>query len=159
MAFTIQVNGTSKAVDVDPDMPLLWVLRDVLDIKGPKFGCGGGFCGACTVHLDGTPTRACMTPISRVGERAVTTIEAVGNTEVGKRVQETWLSIDVAQCGYCQAGQIMSATALLARTPKPTDADIDTAMNGNLCRCATYTRIRAAIKEAAGLPTTDTLRA
>jgi isoquinoline 1-oxidoreductase alpha subunit len=153
---TLRVNGTNKTVDVDPEMPLLWVLRDVLDIKGPKFGCGGGFCGACTVHLDGTPTRSCMTPVSRVGARAVTTIEAMSENEIGKKVQAAWLSLDVAQCGYCQAGQIMAATALLTRTPKPTDADIDTAMSGNLCRCATYTRIRAAIKEAAGLPTTDT---
>ena len=156
MAYTLRINGASKTVDVDPDMPLLWVLRDVLDIKGPKFGCGGGLCGACTVHLDGTPTRSCMTPVSRVGARAVTTIEAISENEVGKRVQAAWLNLDVAQCGYCQAGQIMTATALLTTKPKPTDADIDSAMNGNLCRCATYTRIRAAIKEAAGLPTTDT---
>src|ERR1043166_5506009 len=137
MAWTLQVNGTSKTVDVDPEMPLLWVLRDVLDIKGPKFGCGGGFCGACTVHIDGAPTRSCVTQVSRVGARAVTTIEAMADNEVGRKVQAAWLNLDVAQCGYCQAGQIMAATALLTSKPKPTDADIDTAMSGNLCRCAT----------------------
>ena len=156
MAFTIRVNGTAKTADVDPDMPLLWVLRDVLDIKGPKFGCGGGFCGACTVHVDGVPTRSCQLPIAKLGARAVTTIEAIGESEIGKRVQAAWLDVDVAQCGYCQAGQIMTATALLTAKPKPSDAEIDAAMTGNLCRCATYKRIRAAIKQAAGLPTTDT---
>jgi isoquinoline 1-oxidoreductase alpha subunit len=156
MAFNIRVNGADKTADVDPDMPLLWVLRDVLDIKGPKFGCGGGFCGACTVHIDGVPTRSCQLPISKLGARAVTTIEAVGQTEIGKKIQAAWLDVDVAQCGYCQAGQIMTATALLTSKPKPTDAEIDAAMTGNLCRCATYKRIRAAIKQAAGLPTTDT---
>ena len=156
MAFTIRVNGVAKTAEVDPDMPLLWVLRDVLDIKGPKFGCGGGFCGACTVHVDGVPTRSCQLPVAKLGARAVTTIEAVGESEIGKRVQAAWLDVDVAQCGYCQAGQIMTATALLTKTPKPSDAEIDAAMTGNLCRCATYKRIRAAIKQAAGLPTTDT---
>lgn len=153
MAYQIKVNGRDRTVQAEGDTPLLWVLRDELDMKGVKFGCGAAFCGACTVHLDGTPVRACQTPISRVGNRAVTTVEGIGATEVGKRVQAAWLEVDVMQCGYCQAGQIMSATALLTRTPKPTDAQIDQAMNGNLCRCATYNRIRAAIKKAAGLPT------
>ena len=153
MAYQIKVNGRDRTVQAEGDTPLLWVLRDELDMKGVKFGCGAAFCGACTVHLDGTPVRACQTPISRVGARAVTTVEGIGATEVGKRVQAAWLEVDVMQCGYCQAGQIMSATALLTRTPKPTDAQIDQAMNGNLCRCATYNRIRAAIKKAAGLPT------
>ena len=154
-AYTLAINGASRKVDVDPAMPLLWVLRDALDLKGTKFGCGMAQCGACTVHLDGVPTRACITPVSSVGARKVTTIEGVEQTAVGKRVQAAWLNVDVAQCGYCQAGQIMAASALLAAKPKPTDADIDGAMDGNICRCATYTRIRAAIKEAAGLPTAD----
>jgi isoquinoline 1-oxidoreductase alpha subunit len=158
-AFTLLVNGARRTVDVDPAMPLLWVLRDEMDLKGAKFGCGLGQCGACTVHIDGTATRACTTPVSRVGTRAVTTIEGVGASPVGKTVQEAWTEIDVPQCGYCQAGQIMSASALLSAKPKPTDADIDAAMRGNLCRCATYQRIRAAIKQAAGLPTADTRRA
>jgi isoquinoline 1-oxidoreductase alpha subunit len=156
MAFTIKVNGQDRTLDVDGDMPLLWALRDVLDIKGPKFGCGGGFCGACTVHLDGRAVRACMTPVRTVGTKAVTTIEAMSANEIGARLQKAWIEHDVVQCGYCQAGQIMSATALLAAKPKPTDADIDAAMSGNICRCATYVRIRAAIKQAAGLPTADT---
>jgi isoquinoline 1-oxidoreductase alpha subunit len=155
MAYTIAVNGTARTVEVDGDMPLLWVLRDVLDLKGSKFGCGEDLCGACTVHLDGAPVRSCMLPISRVGKAAVTTIEAIGGTPVGRKVQAAWLDVDVVQCGYCQAGQIMSATALLARTPHPTDQDIDAAMAGNICRCGTYPRIRAAIKKAAGLPTAD----
>lgn len=150
MSYTIQVNSEKRTVDVDGDMPLLWVLRDVLDLKGSKFGCGIGLCGACTVHLGGAPIRSCLTPVSSVGEAAVTTIEGIGDTPVGKRVQEAWLDADVVQCGYCQAGQIMSATALLAKTPHPTDADIDSAMAGNVCRCCTYNRIRAAIKKAAG---------
>ena len=160
-AFTLKVNGATRQVDVDPAMPLLWVLRDELDLKGAKFGCGLGQCGACTVHIDGVATRACTTPISRVGARSVTTIEAVGDSAVGKAVQAAWTEIDVPQCGYCQAGQIMSAAALLAKTPKPSDADINTAMNGNLCRCGTYTRIRAAIKRAATMPlqTTQTASA
>ena len=136
-------------------MPLLWALRDVLDIKGPKFGCGGGFCGACTVHLDGKPTRSCVTKVSAVGARAVTTIEAMAADPIGAKLQKAWLDLDVVQCGYCQAGQIMSAAGLLAAKPEPTDADIDAAMAGNICRCATYVRIRAAIKQAAGLPTAD----
>ena len=155
MSYTIKVNGTSRKVDVAEDTPLLWVLRDELELKGSKFGCGMGLCGACTVHINGNATRSCVTPISAVGNANVTTIEGIGATAVGKKVQSAWLNVDVIQCGYCQAGQIMSATALLAKTPKPTDKDIDDAMSGNICRCATYTRIRAAIKEAAGLPTED----
>ena len=156
MAYTIKVNGKSRTVDVDGDTPLLWVLRDVLDMKGTKFGCGISQCGACTVHLDGAPTRACVTPISAVGSAQVSTIESMQADPVGQKVQAAWMELDVPQCGYCQAGQIMAATALLRRTPQPTDADIDQAMSGNLCRCNTYTRIRAAIKRAAGLPTADT---
>ncbi|HEV7138203.1 MAG TPA: (2Fe-2S)-binding protein [Steroidobacteraceae bacterium] len=156
MAFTITVNGSKRAVEAEGDTPLLWVLRDELDLKGTKFGCGMSFCGACTVHLDGVPTRSCITPVSRVGNASVVTIEGVGDGEVGKRVKEAWLALDVMQCGYCQSGQVMAATALLTRNPKPADQDIDEAMSGNLCRCATYTRIRAAIKQAAGLPTNDT---
>ena len=155
-AYTLRINGVSRKVDVDPSMPLVWVLRDELDLKGTKFGCGMAQCGACTVHIDGVPARSCVTPVSSVGGRAVTTIEAVGETALGKKVQAAWVNIDVAQCGYCQAGQIMTACALLAAKPRPSDADIDGAMDGNLCRCATYTRIRAAIKDAAGLPTSDT---
>ena len=155
MSYTININGKPQTVDADGDTPLLWVLRDVLDMKGPKFGCGLGLCGCCTVHIDGTARRSCVTPIQAIGERQVTTIEGIGDTDVGKKVQAAWLELDVMQCGYCQAGQIMSATALLTAKPKPTDQDIDNAMSGNICRCATYTRIRAAIKQAAGLPTTD----
>jgi isoquinoline 1-oxidoreductase alpha subunit len=153
MTYTIQVNGTKRTVDVDGDMPLLWVLRDVLDLKGSKFGCGDGLCGACMVHLNGEPVRSCSTPISSVGNAAITTIEAIGDTPVGKRVQAAWLDVDVVQCGYCQAGQIMSATALLTKKARPTDLDIDQAMAGNVCRCCAYPRIRAAIKKAAGLRT------
>jgi isoquinoline 1-oxidoreductase alpha subunit len=149
MAFTINLNGTPQTVDVDADTPLLWVLRDVLGISGTKFGCGIALCGACTVHVDGLPVRSCVTPISTVGEKAVTTIEAVGETPIGKALQRAWLELDVVQCGYCQSGQIMSAAALLARTPKPTDDDIDQTMSGNVCRCGTYQRIRAAIHLAA----------
>jgi isoquinoline 1-oxidoreductase subunit alpha len=156
MPYTINVNGTQHTVDVEEDTPLLWVLRDELNLKGTKFGCGMSFCGACTVHIDGVPGRACVTPISRVGNAAITTIEAIDANEVGARVKAAWLKLDVMQCGYCQPGQVMAATALLTRTPRPTDDDIDRAMSSNLCRCATYTRIRAAIKQAAGLPTTDT---
>jgi isoquinoline 1-oxidoreductase subunit alpha len=156
MRYTIHVNGKTQPVDADPDMPLLWVLRDLLDLKGTKFGCGKSFCGACTVQLNGNATRSCVTPISTVGSAAITTIEGIGSTPTGRAVQEAWLAVDVVQCGYCQAGQIMSASALLANKPRPTDADIDQAMAGNICRCATYLRIRAAIKQAAGQPTLDT---
>ena len=149
MAFTIKVNGAAQTVDVDGDTPLLWALRDVLGISGTKFGCGVALCGACTVHVEGVPVRSCVTPISTVGEKAVTTIEAVGETSIGKALQQAWLELDVVQCGYCQSGQIMSAAALLARTPKPTDDDIDQTMSGNVCRCGTYQRIRAAIHLAA----------
>jgi isoquinoline 1-oxidoreductase alpha subunit len=153
--FTLQINGKAREVEADPQMPLLWVLRDLLDLKGTKFGCGKSFCGACTVQLNGVPVRSCVTPVSSVGSAPITTIEAVAATALGRAVQNAWLAVDVVQCGYCQAGQIMSASALLAKNPKPTDADIDKAMSGNICRCATYTRIRAAIKQAAGMPTTD----
>ena len=156
MVYTISVNGMQRTVDAEPDTPLLWVLRDELDLKGTKFGCGMSFCGACTVHLDGLPTRACVMPVSRVGRSAITTIENIDASEIGRRVKAAWLALDVMQCGYCQSGQVMAATALLTRNPKPTDQDIDQAMSGNLCRCATYTRIRAAIKQAAGLSTADT---
>jgi isoquinoline 1-oxidoreductase subunit alpha len=156
MRYSIKVNNKERQVDVDSDTPLLWVLRDELDLKGSKFGCGMGLCGACTVHLDGSPIRSCVTPISAVGSRAVTTIEGIGESAVGQKVQQAWLDLDVMQCGYCQAGQIMSACALLSRKSQPNDHDIDSAMSGNLCRCCTYTRIRSAIKQAAGLPTADT---
>ncbi len=153
MAFKLNVNGKVMEADVDPDTPLLWTLRDTLGFNGPKFGCGVGACGACTVHIDGQPRRSCITPVAAVGASKVTTIEAMASDPVGKKVQAAWMELDVAQCGYCQPGQIMSATALLTKTPKPTDADIDAAMTGNLCRCATYTRIRAAIHKAAGQKT------
>ncbi|QEL22705.1 (2Fe-2S)-binding protein [Bosea sp. F3-2] len=149
MAFTIKINGQTRRVDVDDDTPLLWVLRDVLGMTGTKFGCGAALCGACTVHVDGVPTRSCITPIDSIGTSAVTTIEAVGATAAGRKVQRAWLDLEVPQCGYCQSGQIMSAAALLASNPKPSDADIDDAMSGNICRCGTYVRIREAIKQAA----------
>jgi isoquinoline 1-oxidoreductase alpha subunit len=152
VAFQITVNERPMRADVDGDTPLLWVLRDTLGIVGPKYGCGVGACGACTVHIDAQPVRSCAVPIQAVGTAKVTTIEGVGASALGKRVQAAWSELDVAQCGYCQAGQIMSATALLAANPRPSDADIDAAMSGNLCRCFTYLRIRAAIKRAAGLP-------
>jgi isoquinoline 1-oxidoreductase alpha subunit len=152
MAFKLNVNGKVMEADVDPDTPLLWTLRDTLGIVGPKFGCGVGACGACTVHIDGQVRRSCITPVSTVVGKSVTTIEAMAEHPVGKKVQAAWMELDVAQCGYCQPGQIMAATALLAKTPKPTDADIDAAME-NICRCATYTRIRAAIHKAAGQKT------
>ncbi|MEI9966053.1 MAG: (2Fe-2S)-binding protein [Caulobacteraceae bacterium] len=155
MAYTIKVNGKARTADVEADTPLLWVLRDVLDLKGTKFGCGMALCGACTVQINGQAVRSCVTPVSAVGANEVTTIEGIGATSVGQKVQAAWIDIDVPQCGYCQAGQIMSASALLARNPEPTDADIDAAMAGNACRCATYVRIRAAIKQAAGLATAD----
>jgi isoquinoline 1-oxidoreductase alpha subunit len=145
----LRVNGEQRTVDVPADMPLLWVLRDVIGLTGTKFGCGIAQCGACTVHLDGQAVRSCVLPVSAVGEKAITTIEAVGNTASGQKIQKAWLDVDVVQCGYCQSGQIMSAAALLARAPNPTDADIDAAMSGNICRCGTYVRIRAAIKQAA----------
>ncbi len=151
----LNINGKVRDVKVEDDTPLLWVVREHLKLTGTKFGCGVAQCGACTVHINGVPARACITPVSSVGTRVITTIEGVEQTAVGKKIQTAWLSIDVAQCGYCQAGQIMAATALLSAKPKPTDADIDGAMNGNICRCGTYPRIRAAIKEAAGLSTVD----
>jgi isoquinoline 1-oxidoreductase subunit alpha len=149
MTYTIMINGTSRTVDVDADMPLLWVLRDELDLKGSKFGCGAGLCGACTVHLDGAAVRACQTPVSTVGKAAVATIEGMAADPVGRRLQAAWMELDVPQCGYCQAGQIMSATALLRQIAHPSDSDIDDAMTGNVCRCCSYTRIRGAIKQAA----------
>ena len=149
MAYSVSINGKQHSVDADGDTPLLWVLRDLLDMKGTKFGCGMALCGACTVHVDGAATRSCQTALSSVGSSRITTIEAIGETTVGRQIQEAWIARDVPQCGYCQAGQIMSATALLATTPNPTDAQINDAMYGNLCRCGTYPRIRAAIHEAA----------
>jgi isoquinoline 1-oxidoreductase subunit alpha len=149
MAFTISVNGQNHSVDVDGDTPLLWVLRDVLGMTGTKFGCGLALCGACTVHIDGVATRSCVTPIDSIGMSEITTIEAIGATAVGAKVQKAWLDREVVQCGYCQPGQIMSASALLASNAHPTDADIDDAMSGNICRCGTYARIRDAIKHAA----------
>jgi isoquinoline 1-oxidoreductase alpha subunit len=145
----LTINGQVHEVDAPPDMPLLWVLRDLLQLTGTKFGCGIAQCGACTVHVDGAPLRSCMLPIGALGSRAVTTIEAVGETPTGRKVQEAWLDLEVIQCGYCQSGQIMSAAALLAATPDPDDADINAAMAGNICRCGTYVRIREAIKHAA----------
>ena len=146
---TLQINGKPTTVDATPDTPLLWVLRDHVGLTGTKFGCGMALCGACTVHVDGRPTRSCVTPVSAVTGKSITTIEAVGQTASGKRVQQAWLDVEVVQCGYCQSGQIMAAAALLAAKPHPTDADIDAAMAGNICRCGTYGRIRAAIKRAA----------
>jgi isoquinoline 1-oxidoreductase alpha subunit len=151
MAFMLKINGTPHEVDVDGDTPLLWVLRDVLGMTGTKFGCGKALCGACTVHVDGAATRSCITTVDSVGDSAVTTIEAIGQTPQGAALQKAWLELEVVQCGYCQSGQIMSAAALLKDTPKPTDHDIDAAMSGNVCRCGTYQRIRAAIKHAAGV--------
>jgi isoquinoline 1-oxidoreductase alpha subunit len=148
---TLQINGRATTVDAAPDTPLLWVLRDHVGLTGTKFGCGLALCGACTVHLDGAAVRSCQTPLSAAVGKKIVTIEGVGASRVGKALQTAWLEIGVAQCGYCQAGQIMSASALLQRTPRPTDADIDGAMSGNLCRCGTYTRIRSAIKSAAGM--------
>ena len=149
LIFRITVNGKDHELDVPSDMPLLWVLRDVLGMTGTKFGCGLALCGACTVHLDGQPIRSCVTPVSAVGGGKITTIEGIGATVNGARVQKAWLDLEVVQCGYCQSGQIMSATALLDANPRPLDADIDAAMSGNICRCGTYLRIRAAIKRAA----------
>lgn len=155
MTITLTVNGIARTVDVAPDMPLLWVLRDVLDLPGTKFGCGAGQCGACTVHLNGMAVRSCTLPIAAVANAQVTTIEGL-SADGNHPLQLAWQELDVPQCGYCQAGQLMSAAALLARTPRPTDADIDAAMNGNLCRCATYLRIRAAIHRGAELGATTT---
>jgi isoquinoline 1-oxidoreductase alpha subunit len=149
MAFTIKVNGHAHRVDVDGDTPLLWVLRDVLGMTGTKFGCGMALCGACTVHIDGVATRSCITTIDGIGTSQITTIEAIGATPAGAKIQKAWLDDEVVQCGYCQSGQIMSASALLASNPHPSDADIDDAMSGNVCRCGTYGRIREAIKLAA----------
>src|ERR1700675_2142623 len=149
MAFAIKVNGTTHSVDVDGDTPLLWVLRDVLGMTGTKFGCGRALCGACTVHLNGAAIRSCVTPVESIGNRAVTTIEAIGNTAAGRKIQKAWLDLEVVQCGYCQSGQIMSASALLASNPRPDDSAIDDGMSGNICRCGTYIRIREAIKQAA----------
>jgi isoquinoline 1-oxidoreductase subunit alpha len=146
---TLRINGEARSVDAPPDMPLLWVLRDILGMTGTKFGCGIAQCGACTVHVEGAPVRSCLLPIGSIGDRAVTTIEGVGASPIGAKVQKAWLDLEVVQCGYCQSGQIMSATALLKSTPHPEDADIDAAMAGNICRCGTYVRIRAAIKQAA----------
>jgi isoquinoline 1-oxidoreductase alpha subunit len=150
MAYTIKINGKTHNVDVDGDTPLLWVLRDVLGMTGTKFGCGRALCGACTVHLNGVPIRSCITSVESVGAKSVTTIEAIGATPAGAKIQKAWLDREVVQCGYCQSGQIMSASALLAKKPHPTDAEIDAAMSGNVCRCGTYVRIREAIKHAAG---------
>ena len=149
MAITIKVNGDIHSVDVDGDTPLLWVLRDVLGMTGTKFGCGMALCGACTVHVNGVPTRSCVAPVDSVGSSKITTIEAIGSTPAGAKIQKAWLDREVVQCGYCQSGQIMSASALLASNPRPTDSEIDDAMSGNICRCGTYQRIRSAIKAAA----------
>jgi isoquinoline 1-oxidoreductase alpha subunit len=148
--ITVKVNGKPYDVDVPPDMPMLWVLRDVIGLTGTKFGCGIAACGACTIQLDGQPIRSCVTPVSAIAGKSITTIEAIGQTPAGRKIQEAWIALDVPQCGYCQSGQIMSASALLASKPNPTDADIDAAMAGNICRCGTYVRIRAGIKHAAG---------
>src|SRR5690349_12721291 len=149
--ITLNVNGKARNLDIPNDMPLLWTLRDVLHMTGTKFGCGKGLCGACTIHINGQPTRSCITPVSAAAGKRITTIEAIGATSAGKKIQIAWLALDVPQCGYCQSGQIMSASALLAAKPKPSDYDIDDAMAGNVCRCGTYLRIRAAIKHAAGI--------
>lgn len=147
---TLNVNGKSHELDVTDDTPILWAIRDVIGMTGTKFGCGMSLCGACTVHIDGQVTRSCVTPVSAAVGKQITTIEAVGDSDVGKRVQAAWLDTEVVQCGYCQSGQIMAAVALLQQNPKPTDADIDTAMSGNICRCGTYGRIKTAIKQASG---------
>ena len=146
----LDINGKTHEIDAEPDMPLLWAIRDLVGLTGTKYGCGMALCGACTVHVDGKPTRSCVLPVAAVAGRKITTIEAIGGTPLGKKVQDAWVAEDVPQCGYCQSGQIMSAVALLSATPRPSDADIDVAMNGNLCRCGTYQRIRKAIHRAAG---------
>jgi len=148
MSIKLTVNGESRELDVDPDMPLLWAIRDHLELAGTKFGCGMALCGACTVHIDGQPTRSCVTPVGAVAGKSITTIEGLA-TPAGKAVQQAWIALDVPQCGYCQSGQIMSAAALLGSNPQPSDAEIDAAMSGNICRCGTYVRIRAAIHQAA----------
>jgi isoquinoline 1-oxidoreductase subunit alpha len=145
---SLRINGQEHDLDVPDDMPLLWVLRDVVGLTGTKFGCGVALCGACTVHVDGRPIRSCITPVASVVGKKVTTIEAIGDTESGAKIQRAWLNVEVIQCGYCQSGQIMSAAALIESNPNPTDAEIDAAMSGNICRCGTYVRIRAAIKQA-----------
>ena len=147
--ITLNINGQDQQLDLDPTTPVLWALRETLNMTGTKFGCGAALCGACTVHLDGQPIRSCVTPISSVAGKKITTIEAMSADRVGKAVQDAWVKHDVPQCGYCQSGQVMSATALLRTNTKPSDADIDAAMSGNICRCGTYQRIRAAIKDAA----------
>jgi isoquinoline 1-oxidoreductase alpha subunit len=148
--ISLNVNGKTHSLDVPPDMPLLWAIRDSVGLTGTKFGCGIAQCGACTVHVDGKAVRSCSMPVSAAAGKRITTIEAIGNTAAGKKIQQAWIELDVPQCGYCQSGQIMSASALLASVPKPSDADIDAAMSGNICRCGTYPRIRAGIKKAAG---------
>jgi isoquinoline 1-oxidoreductase alpha subunit len=150
MSTTLKINGKTMVVNAEPDTPLLWVIRDEIGLTGTKFGCGMALCGACTVHLDGTPVRSCQTPLSAVGGKDVSTIESVSSTPVGRKIQAAWIQHDVPQCGYCQSGQIMSAVALLKDKPQPSDTDIDQAMSGNICRCGTYPRIRAAIHTAAG---------
>jgi len=149
MPQTLTINGKARSVDVDDDTPLLWVLRDVLEMTGTKFGCGMALCGACTIHVDGKPVRSCITPVAAAAGKRIATIEAIGATPAGKKIQQAWIALEVPQCGYCQSGQIMSATALLAANPNPTDGDIDSAMSGNICRCGTYVRIREGIKHAA----------
>jgi isoquinoline 1-oxidoreductase subunit alpha len=150
--LTLLINGSKQSFDAPPDTPLLWVLRDILGMTGTKFGCGIAQCGACTVHVDGKAVRSCVLPVGALGDRAITTIEGVGATPSGAKVQKAWLDLEVIQCGYCQSGQVMAAAALLAATPSPDDSDIDAAMAGNICRCGTYVRIRAAIKQAASGP-------
>jgi isoquinoline 1-oxidoreductase alpha subunit len=154
--ITFNVNGKPHKLDIPDDMPLLWTLRDVLNMTGTKFGCGMGLCGACTIQVDGQPTRSCITPVSAAAGKRITTIEAIGATVAGKKIQRAWLALDVPQCGYCQSGQIMSACALLLSIPRPSDSDIDDAMAGNICRCGTYPRIRAAIKLAASVSSAET---
>ena len=154
---TLNVNGRARTLDIADDMPLLWTLRDVVGLTGTKFGCGQGLCGACTIQIDGQPVRSCITPASAAAGKKITTIEAIGGTPHGRKIQATWRALDVPQCGYCQSGQIMSASALLASKSMPSDADIDEAMAGNICRCGTYPRIRAAIKKAAGMTLAETL--
>ena len=151
MRYRLDINGAGREVDVPPEMPLLWVLRGELGLLGTKYGCGAGLCGACTVHVDGAAQRSCQLPVSRVGQAKIRTIEHIGTTAIGERLQQAWLRIDVMQCGYCQAGQIMSACALLGRTAQPSDAEINATMAGNICRCGCYNRIRSAIRIAAGM--------